>query len=139
MNLVPRRGYGFDLFDDLFEMPVFKTINTREFMKTDIHETADSYRMEIDLPGFAKEDMHIELEKGYLTVRAEKNTNQEEKDEKGNIIHKERYSGKCSRTFFVGNDVTEEEIKAAYQNGILTLTLPKETKKIEQKRYINID
>lgn len=140
MKLVPKNsGYGLDLFDDFFDFPVFKPLNTRDVMKTDIKEFDDNYSLAMDLPGFAKEDINIELDKGYLTITAEKDTTNEEKDQKGNIIHQERYCGKCARSFYVGDNISQEDIKAAYQDGTLTLILPKETKKAEPKKLINIE
>jgi HSP20 family molecular chaperone IbpA len=140
MKLVPRKsGYGLDLFDDLFNFPAFKPLNTRDIMKTDIKEFEDNYSLTMDLPGYAKEDIKIEMEKGYLSITAEKEEEKEEKDKEGNIIHQERYCGKCSRSFYVGENVSEEEIKAAYQSGTLTLTIPKVTKKVEPKKLINIE
>ena len=140
MKLVPRKsGYGLDLFDDLFNFPAFKPLNTRDIMKTDIKEFEDNYSLTMDLPGYAKEDIKIEMEKGYLSITAEKEEETEEKDKEGNIIHQERYCGKCSRSFYVGENVSEEEIKAAYQSGTLTLTIPKVTKKAEPKKLINIE
>lgn len=140
MKLVPRKsGYGLDLFDDLFNFPAFKPLNTRDIMKTDIKEFEDNYSLTMDLPGYAKEDIKIEMEKGYLSITAEKEEETEEKDKEGNIIHQERYCGKCSRSFYVGENISEEEIKAAYQSGTLTLTIPKVTKKAEPKKLINIE
>ena len=140
MKLVPRKsGYGLDLFDDLFNFPAFKPLNTRDIMKTDIKEFEDNYSLTMDLPGYAKEDIKIEMEKGYLSITAEKQEEKEAKDKEGNIIHQERYCGKCSRSFYVGENVSEEEIKAAYQSGTLTLTIPKVTKKVEPKKLINIE
>ncbi len=140
MKLVPRKsGYGLDLFDDLFNFPAFKPLNTRDIMKTDIKEFEDNYSLTMDLPGYAKEDIKIEMEKGYLSITAEKEEEKEEKDKEGNIIHQERYCGRCSRSFYVGENISEEEIKAAYQSGTLTLTIPKVTKKVEPKKLINIE
>lgn len=140
MKLVPRKsGYGLDLFDDLFNFPAFKPLNTRDIMKTDIKEFEDNYSLTMDLPGYAKEDIKIEMEKEYLSITAEKEEEKEEKDKEGNIIHQERYCGRCSRSFYVGENISEEEIKAAYQSGTLTLTIPKVTKKVEPKKLINIE
>lgn len=140
MKLVPRKsGYGLDLFDDLFNFPAFKPLNTRDIMKTDIKEFEDNYSLTMDLPGYAKEDIKIEMEKGYLSITAEKEEEKEEKDKEGNIIHQERYCGRCSRSFYVGENISEEEIKAAYQSGTLILTIPKVTKKVEPKKLINIE
>lgn len=140
MKLVPRKsGYGLDLFDDLFNFPAFKPLNTRDIMKTDIKEFEDNYSLTMDLPGYAKEDIKIEMEKEYLSITAEKEEEKEEKDKEGNIIHQERYCGRCSRSFYVGENISEEEIKAAYQSGTLILTIPKVTKKVEPKKLINIE
>ncbi|MDD4643250.1 MAG: Hsp20/alpha crystallin family protein [Erysipelotrichaceae bacterium] len=140
MKLVPRNsGYGLDLFDDLFNFPVFKPLNTRDIMKTDIKEFEDNYTLAMDLPGYAKEDIKVEMDKGYLTITAEKTEEKEEKDKQGNIIHQERYCGKCSRSFYIGENIAEEEIKAAYQDGTLNLTIPKQSKKVEPKKLINIE
>ena len=140
MKLVPRNsGYGLDLFDDLFNFPVFKPLNTRDIMKTDIKEFEDKYTLAMDLPGDAKEDIKVEMDKGYLTITAEKTEEKEEKDKQGNIIHQERYCGKCSRSFYIGENIAEEEIKAAYQDGTLNLTIPKQSKKVEPKKLINIE
>lgn len=140
MKLVPRKsGYGLDLFDGLFNFPAFKPLNTRDIMKTDIKEFEDNYSLTMDLPGYAKEDIKIEMEKGYLSITAEKEEEKEEKDKEGNIIHQERYCGRCSRSFYVGENISEEEIKAAYQSGTLILTIPKVTKKVEPKKLINIE
>ena len=138
--LLPRKeSYGFDLFDDFFNIPTFSHITNRDFMKTDIKELEDRYMMDIDLPGYSKDNISIELEKGYLTVSANKNENNEEKDNEGNIIHQERYCGKCSRSYYVGENVNEQDIKAGFKDGILKISFPKEYKQIEQKKVISID
>ncbi|MBR2685324.1 MAG: Hsp20/alpha crystallin family protein [Erysipelotrichaceae bacterium] len=140
MKYLPRtNGYGLDLFDDFFEMPSLRSVSRHDFMKTDIREVDNNYVMDIDMPGFAKENLNIELQDGYLTVSAKQNTSNEEKDSKGNIIHQERYTGSMSRSYYVGENVTEEDIKAAFKDGILTVTFPKEPKKIVEKKTISID
>lgn len=140
MKLMPRNsGYGLDLFDDLFNFPVFKPLNTRDIMKTDIHELDDSYTLAMDLPGYTKEDIKVEMDKGYVTITAEKNEEAQEKDQKGNVIHQERYCGRCSRSFYIGENLSEEDIKATYLDGTLTLSIPKTSKKIEPKKLINIE
>lgn len=93
----------------------------------------------MDLPGYEKEDVKAQLKDGYLTITAQKNTSNEEKDKKGNYIRKERYCGKCSRSFYVGDSVREEDIKASFNNGILQLTFPKEVTGKEDTKYITID
>ena len=103
-------------------------------------ETDKGYEVDIDLPGFKKEDVKAELHDGYLTISAAKNVNQNEKKEDGKYIRKERFSGNMSRSFYVGENITQEDIHAKYEDGILRLTVPKkEEKKVEQKNYINIE
>lgn len=140
-----------DLFDDLwanfpFESDWFGRKNplygksAQNMMKTDIRENEGSYEVLVDLPGFAKEDIHVKLEKGYMTISAVKEQNEEEKDKDGKFIRRERYSGSVSRSFYVGDALTNEEVKAKYENGILQLTVPKkEAKALEQNSYIAIE
>ena len=111
-------------------------------MKTDIKETDDGYELVIDLPGFKKEEVKASLENGYLTISAEKALDEDEKEKKsGRYIRRERYEGSCSRSFYVGEDVTEEDIKANFQHGILTLFVPKKEAKpaVEEKKTISIE
>lgn len=140
-----------DLFDDLwanfpFESDWFGRKNplysksAQNMMKTDIRENEGSYEVLVDLPGYAKEDIHVKLEKGYMTISAVKEQNEEEKDKDGKFIRRERYSGSVSRSFYVGDALTNEEVKAKYENGILQLTVPKkEAKALEQNSYIAIE
>lgn len=142
--LMPRKNFGFDLFDEMFKDPFFSRVdNSRKAisMKTDIKEQDGAYLMDIDLPGFSKEDINAELRDGYMTVTARKDESNDTKDEEGNYIHRERYTGSCSRTFFVGDSVTEKDIKASFKDGTLHLVLPKEEpKKLEeQKKLISIE
>ena len=96
--------------------------------------------MDIELPGYKKEDVRAELNNGYLTISASKNENRDEKDEKGNYIRRERYSGSCSRSFYVGENVKQEDIHAKFEDGVLKLVVPKEDKKkVEEKKYIAIE
>ncbi len=137
MMLMPRRD--FDLFgDDFFKDDFFKS-EKNNLMKTDIKETEDSYILDIDLPGYKKEDIKVDITDGYLTINAK--TSQEKEDkEKGKFVRRERFSGECSRSFYVGEDVKEDEIKASFKNGILNLEVPKvkpEEKK-SNKKYIEI-
>lgn len=111
------------LFDDIFDNSVFD-LDTRSVMKTDVIETDNEYRFDIELPGYKKEDIQVEYNEGYLTISASKNDDIEEKDKKGNIIRKERYCGNCSRRFYVGN-INKDDIKAKYSNGELKISLPK--------------
>ena len=145
MKLVPRNNnLGFSLFDnmfdDMFRDPFFTSSNTTKLMKTDIQEKDDKYILDMDLPGYDKEDIKAQLKDGYLTITAQENTSNEDKDEKGNYIRRERYCGKCSRSFYVGDSIKEEDIKASFNNGILELTFPKEVpQKEEEMKYITID
>ena len=131
MMMIPRK-HDFDLFDDVFGDSFFNEGASR-LMKTDIKEIDDGYEIEVDLPGYNKEDIQLEIDNGYLTVTAKKD--EEEEDKKKKYIHKERYIGECSRSFFVGKDVKEEDIKAKFKNGTLKLTVPKkdENAKSEKK------
>lgn len=108
-------------------------------MKTDIKENDKEYELTIELPGYKKENVNAELKDGYLIINANNEKNEEEKDEKG-YIRKERYFGSCSRSFFVGKNLKEEDIKAKFDNGVLTLNVPKEVEKLpEEKKYIAIE
>ena len=137
MMMIPRRR-DFDLLDDMFG-DVFFNEGESKLMKTDIKEKKDEYIIDIDLPGYEKEDIKLNIQDGYLTVHA--TVNKEEKDEeKGKFVCKERYSGECSRSFYVGENVTENEIKAKFKNGTLTIEIPKkeEKKELPVKKYIPI-
>ena len=108
-------------------------------MKTDIKDTGNSYQLEMDLPGFKKEEIQVSLENGYLTVSAEKGLEEDQK-EKAKYIRQERYLGACERSFYVGEGVSREDIKGEFKHGILTLTIPKkDQKKVEESRYITIE
>ena len=134
-----------NLFDDFmtnpWRMDFFSTPTSgKQLMSTDVKEQDGTYELDIELPGYKKEDVHAELNNGYLTISASKNENKDEKDEKGNYIRRERYSGSCSRSFYVGEQVKQEEIRAKFEDGILKLIVPKEDKKkIEEKKYISIE
>lgn len=133
--------FGENLLDDFFGKSPFNNYGVSDLMKTDIKDNGQAYEIAINMPGFQKEDIKAELKDGYLTISASANQIVHEENEKGHYIRKERYSGSCSRSFYVGNEVTQEEIKAKYNNGILLLTVPKKETKaaIDQKRYIAID
>ncbi|MBP5604151.1 MAG: Hsp20/alpha crystallin family protein [Ruminiclostridium sp.] len=131
-----------DVFDDFFDLP---TVSTRtqpaSVMKTDVKEIGDKYQLEVDLPGVKKEDVKIKLDSGYLTISASTSKNNDEKDKNGKYIRRERFSGNYSRSFYVGDDITENDIKAKFENGLLTLDVPKpETlPKQEKTKYITIE
>ncbi len=139
MMMIPRKRNEFDLFDDMFMDPFFDRKESR-IMKTDIKEKGDNYIIDIDLPGYEKENIEIEMENGYLKVVAKTTKNVDETSDDEKYIHKERFFGECSRSFYVGDSIKEDDVKAAFKNGILTLTFPKETQKqIEEKKRIQID
>lgn len=109
-------------------------------MKTDVKETDSTYELDVDLPGFKKENISAQLEDGYLTITANKGLDKDEKDKDGKYIRQERYSGSCSRSFYVGEGVTQDEIHAKFEDGILKLSIPKkDAKAVEKKNYISIE
>ncbi len=138
MMMIPRR-HDFDLFDDMFRDPFFNESESK-LMKTDIKEKKDKYVVDIDLPGYDKEGIKIEIQDGYLTVHAKVDKEDNEK-EKGKFVRKERYMGECSRSFYIGDNIKEEDIKAKFHNGTLTLEIPKkdDEKKLPEKKYIPIE
>lgn len=138
----------FDSFMEDFAFPSFPDIDrtlygkhARNLMKTDVKETEGGYEVDIDLPGFKKDEIQMELVNGNLTVSAAKGLDKDEKDEKGTYVRRERYAGSMSRSFYVGEHVTEEDNHPKYENGILTFHIPKEEKKAveEKKHYISIE
>ena len=111
----------------------------KNLMKTDIHEKDGGYELAIDLPGFKKDEISLDIKDGYLSISAQKGLDKDEEDKKGRIIRQERYAGVCSRSFYVG-DVKPEDVKAKYESGVLTITLPKdEPKKLDNKSRITIE
>ena len=131
-----------DPFDMFFGMPVAPPRRMAPaLMRSDIKETGDGYELIVDLPGFSKDDVQAELKDGYLAITAETKSGSEDKDEKGTYVRKERFVGKCSRSFFVGEDVDEADIKAKFENGVLTFNIPKkqEDQKPEEKKTISIE
>lgn len=135
-----------DFMDDAFERNFFGGRNplygkhSKNLMKTDVKETETGYDLDIDLPGFKKDEISAHLEDGYLTVSAAKGVDKDEKDNEGRYIRRERYSGSMTRSFYVGNALTEEDIKAKYEDGILSLSIPKKDQKaVEAKKYIAIE
>ena len=113
----------------------------QNLMKTDIKDVDGNYELSMDLPGFHKEDVKIQLKEGYLTIQASRTENKDEKDNNGKYVHRERYTGQCSRSFYVGKDLTQEDIKAKFEDGVLKLTVPKIEKKPEEpkSKYITIE
>ena len=135
--------FGENLLDDFFDFPFGSnyTATDSSLMKTDIKEMENGYEVTMNLPGVKKEDVKAELKDGYLTISASSNSNKDEKDEEGRYIRRERYSGSCSRSFYVGDAVTEADIKAKFENGTLTMMIPKKEVQptVENKKYIAIE
>ena len=147
--------FGENLFDDWFDdFPFFDDRDLRKvdkklygrragnLMKTDIQEMKDGYKMEVDLPGFKKDEVQVELRDGYLVVSAEKGLDEDEKDKKsGKYLRRERYAGSCQRSYYVGKDTTEDDIKAHFEHGMLTVTVAKKEAKpaVEEKKHIAIE
>ena len=140
--------FGENLFDDFFDdfhypRKAARPSNAPEIsiMKTDIKENEGGYDLAVELPGYKKEDMKLELKDGYLTINAEIKHDDNEKDDKGNYIRCERYYGKSSRSFYVGEAVTGEDIKAKYEDGILKINVPKKEVKpaVDEAKYIAIE
>ena len=143
--------FGENLFDDwMDDFPVRGFMegehnplygkHGKNLMKTDVKELEKGYEVAVDLPGFKKEDLHVELNKGYLTISASKSLNKDEKDQEGKYIRQERYAGSCSRSFYVGEGVEEKDIHAKFEDGTLRLAIPKkDPKAIESKKCIAIE
>ncbi len=144
-----------NFIDDLFGFPYMKEFDDMErnmerklygrkasrMMKTDIREKDDSYEVSIDLPGFKKEEITVELDNGYITISAAKGLDKDEKDKKGKLIRQERYAGSMTRSFYIGENATKEDIEASYRHGVLTLTVPKKAmeNKVPEKNLIAIE
>lgn len=138
--------FGENLFDDFmdFSFPrigrAVQNGNMQNVMRTDVKETNEGYEIDMDLPGFRKEDVKAQLKDGYLTIQATKDASDDKKDKDGKYIRRERYSGSVSRSFYVGDKLTEEDIHAKFEDGILKLTLPKaDTHKVDENKYISIE
>ena len=140
--------FGEDLFDSFFEDFARPTRNVARYnapaanvMRTDVKETDTGYELDVDLPGYKKENVQVELKDGCLTVTAKTAQSKDEKDENGRYIRRERYSGTCSRAFYVGEDIEQNDIKAKFEDGILKLSVPKKEAKpkVEENRYITIE
>ena len=146
--------FGENLFDDLFDFPFYDDRNeqkvekklygrhARNLMKTDIKEMDNGYQLIIDLPGFKKEEIHAALENGYLTISAAKGLDEDEQEkESGHYIRRERYAGACERSFYVGDSISQEDIKAEFKHGILKLFVPKKEARpaVEENKYIAIE
>lgn len=140
-----------NLFDDLmdFEFPTFRELDNTDrklygkhsnrVMKTDVHEHDDHYEVDIDLPGFKKDEINLDLENGYLTVSASKALDEEHKNSSGKLIRQERYTGAMQRSFYVGENLTEEDVTAKFEDGVLRLSVPKkDAPKLPEKKTIHI-
>ena len=147
MMLIPRRNYGLNLFDEFFNDPFFTgSRETAEepknlpVMRTDIREKDGNYLLDVELPGYSKEDIRIELKDGSLTITAQASVDSDEQA-KVSYIHRERYTGSCKRSFYVGEQLRQEDIHAAFTNGVLRLTVPKDAPKAveEAPKYISIN
>ena len=136
--------FGENLFDDFFndpfgmmasqgESPLFGK-HAKNMMKTDVRETESAYELDIDLPGFKKDEISIDLKNGYLTIGATKGLDKDEQDKNGRYIRRERYAGTCSRSFYVGESVMPEDIHASFENGILQVSVPKAAQKVLPKK-----
>ena len=143
--------FGENLFDDMFTDP-FEWMSAwdrrnplygkhgKNLMKTDIRETDNTYELDIDLPGFKKEEVQAQIENGYLTISASKGLDKDEQDKKGNYIRRERYAGQCSRSFYIGEDVEDKDVSAKFEDGILKISVPKNVpKKLPEKSTIVIE
>ena len=140
--------FGENLLDDFFDLDFpRRTVRTQSapangLMKTDIREKKDGFELSVNLPGVKKEDIQAELKDGYLTISTNHGSKKEEKDEDGHYIRRERYFGSASRSFYVGEELTQDDIKARYEDGVLVVSVPKiEPKKpeVEEKKYIAIE
>ncbi|MBR6281208.1 MAG: Hsp20/alpha crystallin family protein [Lachnospiraceae bacterium] len=143
--------FGENFLDDFFGFPEMRDFDDMEkklygrkasrVMKTDVREKDDAYEVIVDLPGFKKEDIEVELENGYLTINATKGLDKEENDKKGKLIRQERYSGSMTRSFYVGDRVQKEDVSASYKHGVLTLSVPKKEvyNEVPQRNLIAIE
>ena len=133
--------FGENFLDDFFDYPMTGGYDRGSLMHTDVRETDAGYEVTMDIPGVRKEDVTAELKDGYLTIQASANSDREEKDEDGRYIRRERYTGTSGRSFYVGEDVTEDDIRARFEDGTLRLMIPKKELKPEmaQQRYIRIE
>lgn len=140
--------FGEDLFDDFFNdftRPAKSVARyntpTTSVMRTDVKETEESYELDIDLPGYKKEDVQAQLRDGYMVITAKQQTQNEEQDKNKKYIRRERFYGACSRSFYVGEEIKQEDIKASFKDGILKVSVPKKKaiSQVEENRYITIE
>ena len=135
------RNNFFDDFNDFMDFPTIRKTQQTTLMKSDVKDEGDHYSLIMDLPGFDKQDVKLHLKDGALTIEATTKKESDEKDENGKYLRRERFQGTCTRSFFVGEHLTEEDIKAKFEGGVLTVTVPKKEAKpqIEEKKYIAIE
>ena len=142
--------FGENLFDDFDNFNFDKALNrmnrelygkhSRNMMKTDVRETDNSYELDIDLPGFKKDEISVQLDNGYLSISASKGLDKDEENKNGKYIRRERYAGAMNRTFYVGDNLTQQDIQAKFEDGILKISVPKkDVQQIEQNKYIAIE
>lgn len=143
--------FGENLFDDMFDdafslMPSFGTRDplygkhAKNLMKTDVRETDTGYEIDVDLPGFKKDEVQVQVDNGYLTISAAKGLDKDEQDHKGRYIRRERYAGQCSRSFYVGSGIQPQDVRAKYEDGILRLSLPKgQAAQLPQNNTVSIE
>ena len=131
-------GFPFRGFTDDVDRKLYGKHAAR-LMKTDLKEHDDGYELAIDLPGFKKEEIDLQLHNGYLTISAAKGLEEDGKDKKGRLVHQERYCGSMSRSYYVGQSIREEDVKARFENGVLTLHFPKETEQLPERKTIMIE
>lgn len=136
MMLMPRRD--FDLFDSFFKDDDFFTKKQSNLMKTDVKEKKDKYEIKVDMPGFEKENINLSLNNGYLEISA-KMDKEDSKEEEEKYVRRERFYGECSRSFYVGDEVTEEDINAEFKNGLLKIEIPKKDNQEDQKEIKQIE
>ena len=131
------------MLDDFMGFPFERSAvkpHKQPLMRTDVKELENEYALTIELPGYKKEDVSMKLDKGYLTVSAATKSEKEEKDDEGKYVLRERFAGNCSRSFFIGEDIEQEDIHASFADGVLSVTIPKEAKqKVEEAKYIAIE
>lgn len=140
--------FGESLFDEFFDdfaRPAKSVARVSTpataVMRTDVKESDTGYELDIELPGYKKEDVQAQLKDGYLTITASTATNEEQKDEAGKYIRRERYCGTCKRSFYVGEDIEQEDIKAKFEDGVLKIAVPKKDAKpkVEENKFITIE
>ena len=136
--------YGENMFDDFFDgsffgghSPLFGK-NSKNLMKTDVREGEKSYELDIDLPGFSKDEITVQLENGYLSISAAKGLDKDQENKDGKYIRRERYAGSMSRTFYVGDQLTEQDIQAKFENGILCISVPKSSRQLPSRSTVEI-